>query len=80
MVSGCCGGSRVYPRVGGGNSFRAARYLRDVGLSPRGRGKPVVVAVHVEPWGSIPAWAGETSLIFAIHCASPVYPRVGGGN
>ena len=50
------------------------------GLSPRGRGKPVLQRWHPDRQRSIPAWAGET------HCRGPrpgrlaVYPRVGGGN
>ena len=71
---------RVYPRVGGGNfglDFAAA----DVkGLSPRGRGKPSSPPPLLVGIGSIPAWAGETSIMFRSNNLLTVYPRVGGGN
>ena len=51
----------VYPRVGGGNRRRWALRGRWRGLSPRGRGKPVVKARINAEIRSIPAWAGETS-------------------
>ena len=53
---------KVYPRVGGGNvgGFIASRVL--IGLSPRGRGKPGADEGAGGKQGSIPAWAGETSL------------------
>ena len=50
------------------------------GLSPRGRGKHLIVVVLDATARSIPAWAGETAgaSIRATH--KTVYPRVGGGN
>ena len=51
-----------------------------MGLSPRGRGKLVVRCQFNEAWGSIPAWAGETSPGVAEVKPLSVYPRVGGGN
>ena len=50
------------------------------GLSPRGRGKPVVPLVKLAFVGSIPAWAGETAKVKAWRTSLTVYPRVGGGN
>ena len=50
----------VYPRVGGGNCRAYSLSAIGRGLSPRGRGKPVVVDVVSDAGGSIPAWAGET--------------------
>ena len=75
-----CPASRVYPRVGGGNSSPQASKPGCRGLSPRGRGKQ-----RTPPWGnggmgSIPAWAGETLSIAIGSKLQKVYPRVGGGN
>ena len=71
---------RVYPRVGGGNPSVQAARRTPMGLSPRGRGKPLVPHNPRHAERSIPAWAGET--LSAPRCAgdSAVYPRVGGGN
>ena len=49
----------VYPRVGGGASWKRRPVLGRAGLSPRGRGSLVDVVVLVVVLGSIPAWAGE---------------------
>ncbi len=71
---------RVYPRVGGGNRAPVKTEIYNDGLSPRGRGKPVLsggLSAHV---GSIPAWAGETRKRAAQQHPPEVYPRVGGGN
>ena len=54
-------GTRVYPRVGGGNHRRGMLVGRAVGLSPRGRGKRPSNCPPLRPAGSIPAWAGETN-------------------
>ena len=50
------------------------------GLSPRGRGKPVVMIGWTPHPRSIPAWAGETRRTFWSRSTEWVYPRVGGGN
>ena len=73
-------GVGVYPRVGGGNAAPGVPSCRTHGLSPRGRGKLSVPSVHAVPSGSIPAWAGETTLCGSSRRFLPVYPRVGGGN
>ena len=52
--------SRVYPRVGGGNTPAEDFAAYEQGLSPRGRGKPEETIAHDHPARSIPAWAGET--------------------
>ena len=70
----------VYPRVGGGNGPGTAEQRRNAGLSPRGRGKRVVIMAHRDELRSIPAWAGETSGGKTDKWACRVYPRVGGGN
>ena len=70
----------VYPRVGGGNRVQAAGGRAEKGLSPRGRGKRLAHGVAQTRLRSIPAWAGETSRSADSAPASPVYPRVGGGN
>ena len=70
----------VYPRVGGGNSCSAIIAPSVSGLSPRGRGKPLLNAAGVTSIRSIPAWAGETLLSAKPPTPRRVYPRVGGGN
>ena len=70
----------VYPRVGGGNFRLCCSVLSLGGLSPRGRGKPVVLRRHFARYGSIPAWAGETTRRYTHNRRFQVYPRVGGGN
>ena len=70
----------VYPRVGGGNNPSALANYHGDGLSPRGRGKPVVAQEPHGRAGSIPAWAGETLQCDAPRRPAQVYPRVGGGN
>ncbi len=70
----------VYPRVGGGNRRCPGRVSCLRGLSPRGRGKPVIPRGDALLAGSIPAWAGETVDSPKSYSAARVYPRVGGGN
>ena len=70
----------VYPRVGGGNSTQLRNLLPPIGLSPRGRGKPLPSAAYRLAIGSIPAWAGETYSYQSFAPPVTVYPRVGGGN
>ena len=72
--------SRVYPRVGGGNTWRKGAMRTMVGLSPRGRGKHGDFYGQMVGMGSIPAWAGETGNGLAAAQICQVYPRVGGGN
>ena len=72
--------SEVYPRVGGGNVDTYEWAMANMGLSPRGRGKLPCGNDMGETRRSIPAWAGETSIITSRKCALKVYPRVGGGN
>ena len=70
----------VYPRVGGGNVRLSYVSGKATGLSPRGRGKPTARSFSVSPFGSIPAWAGETRSTLPLLEQHLVYPRVGGGN
>ena len=53
--------SSVYPRVGGGTRFTPEFEATGRGLSPRGRGNPIIRLVTNTP-RSIPAWAGEPLL------------------
>ena len=53
----------VYPRVGGGNEDDPKAKLHRLGLSPRGRGKRASSTGADVIRGSIPAWAGETTLL-----------------
>ena len=69
----------VYPRVGGGTAPGGTRRRGGVGLSPRGRGNPVVVVRVRVGAGSIPAWAGEPVTAETGTGLTGVYPRVGGG-
>ena len=52
----------------------------DIGLSPRGRGKPGQALRRPLLGRSIPAWAGETLQAALDGLLEKVYPRVGGGN
>ena len=70
----------VYPRVGGGNGRRDIGKRSELGLSPRGRGKPHKAEGAAQIAGSIPAWAGETGIEQRYIVVVRVYPRVGGGN
>ena len=72
--------SGVYPRVGGGNAAPRSQRRAAAGLSPRGRGKRLVIGAALYPARSIPAWAGETRYIGKWAENGEVYPRVGGGN
>ena len=73
-------GTKVYPRVGGGNGIRPACRPSLRGLSPRGRGKRQLCHSPAILPRSIPAWAGETHRTPPPPPQCPVYPRVGGGN
>ena len=69
----------VYPRVCGGTSFSASRWMIFTGLSPRVRGN-----LSLSDWGdaggrSIPACAGEPPPRRGAAFARWVYPRVCGG-
>ncbi len=72
--------SSVDPRVGGGDSARAARRACRWGRSPRGRGRQGGVQGDRERPGSIPAWAGETAPRPVLGRPGAVDPRVGGGD
>ncbi len=70
---------RVYPRVGGGTPNVSAKFLKNRGLSPRGRGNHRSCQVPTKTSGSIPAWAGEPRSSDFASALFRVYPRVGGG-
>ena len=72
--------AEVYPRVGGGNPLTVPDPFRLLGLSPRGRGKPICLRSLQGGNRSIPAWAGETAVNRFYPVFATVYPRVGGGN
>ena len=69
---------RVYPRVGGATTPTNPLGGTVLGLSPRGRGNPGHVQHNQATGGSIPAWAGQPSLLMGICPILKVYPRVGG--
>ena len=78
-IAGSTTPSGVYPRVGGGTTVKDLPKGRLIGLSPRGRGNlgaPHRLRAHD---GSIPAWAGEPTVVLRLHTSRKVYPRVGGG-
>ncbi len=50
------------------------------GRSPRGRGRQPDLPPRVDQAGSIPAWAGETTVHLTKPVAYKVDPRVGGGD
>ena len=66
--------------MGGGNASPVTPLTHIRGLSPRGRGKPQLLAPARPCLRSIPAWAGETRARWVRSPCLAVYPRVGGGN
>ena len=74
----CCP-PQVYPRACGGTPVRRQERRVAVGLSPRLRGNPRQIEHRDRGGGSIPAPAGEPSLVFLILAVSSVYPRACGG-
>ncbi len=70
----------VYPRVGGANVPTTTPIVIAQGLSPRGRGKPLLHPGQGLVQRSIPAWAGQTRWWTKTPSAARVYPRVGGAN
>jgi len=69
----------VYPRVCGGAQIMP-RVIRDIGgLSPRVRGSRRGDLASPNPFGSIPACAGEPRVNASFQTSLPVYPRVCGG-
>ena len=72
--------ARAYPRERGGNYQSARLTVFCLGLSPRTRGKLVVVVVDPSPYGPIPANAGETVTCEICVICFGAYPRERGGN
>ena len=68
----------VYPRVGGETKRDGMLLARYWGLSPRGRGNPVLPVAVALSARSIPAWAGKPSMVHLGQTMVWVYPRVGG--
>ena len=68
----------VYPRVGGATCSASWKMSAWTGLSPRGRGNPLILGEPVHRMRSIPAWAGQPITISSSICLPLVYPRVGG--
>ena len=69
----------VYPRVCGGTLVGGVVIRDDVGLSPRVRGNPGVIAPGITNLRSIPACAGEPWAMDIGVVIGRVYPRVCGG-
>ena len=69
----------VYPRVCGGTEPTDEGAEIVMGLSPRVRGNLQLPDKGVVLWGSIPACAGEPSVLAQGAGDQPVYPRVCGG-
>ena len=72
--------ARTYPRVCGGNHFRAHRRPPAANLSPRVRGKHTPTGPRAGADEPIPACAGETGAGKGGAGFDPTYPRVCGGN
>jgi len=70
----------VDPRVRGGDSPLIRALAAVLGRSPRTRGRPLRLAPHERRLGSIPAYAGETSLTSWMKAPCRVDPRVRGGD
>ena len=71
---------RVHPRACGGNAASHSAEPCSQGPSPRVRGKLPPVPVRLMRLGSIPARAGETTLIANRLGVETVHPRACGGN
>ena len=69
----------VYPRECGGTLMNGADRLIVPGLSPRVRGNRLPRLAGCGVRGSIPASAGEPSVLSKWSCARGVYPRECGG-
>ena len=69
----------VYPRVCGGTAALGAIYRGGRGLSPRVRGNPKRTLRGRSSRRSIPACAGEPSVLHDTAANNTVYPRVCGG-
>ena len=72
-------GRPVYPRACGGTNAQHINLIGKVGLSPRLRGNPAIIAPLSVCHGSIPALAGEPVYDPNLEYQSPVYPRACGG-
>ena len=81
----CCGRAnrsrlRDHPRVGGGDTISSSISTGSKGPSPRGRGRQAHRRRCGPRYGTIPAWAGETSRVGRPTCSDWDHPRVGGGD
>ena len=74
------GTQRVYPRVCGGSAAISVIAISPSGLSPRVRGKPLLLSVALGLARSIPACAGEAATRGGWPKSGRVYPRVCGGS
>ena len=72
-------GIRVYPRLRGGTTSKAASISRRWGLSPLARGNPQHPVGAGALDGSIPACAGEPQTPPKMKAPTWVYPRLRGG-
>ena len=70
----------VYPRLRGGSQNRRPRVKGWGGLSPPTRGIRVDGHHAGNPYGSIPAYAGDPGVFKPPPVAKPVYPRLRGGS
>ena len=70
--------ARVYPRVGGETALTPLPPPSGTGLSPRGRGNPLMQRGFRQVRRSIPAWAGKPPSWRSCRARRRVYPRVGG--
>ncbi len=71
---------RAYPRIRGGNPSLAEPTAWSAGLSPHTRGKPRRWGCFLPSFGPIPAYAGETGLLWIRGKRPWAYPRIRGGN
>ncbi len=69
----------VYPRVCGGTQYGHRKPAQRCGLSPRVRGNHTNTSATPMAHRSIPACAGEPSVLVVVTFINPVYPRVCGG-
>ena len=73
-------GCRAHPRVGGENKLSPCHMQKELGSSPRGRGKLFTKVPVPAIMGLIPAWAGKTDWRTFESMRRRAHPRVGGEN
>ena len=78
MVAGCASQVEDHPRVCGEHIYTTNPDLLDPGSSPRMRGTQMKLDFNSKDGGIIPAYAGNTSMLYFAHKSQQDHPRVCG--